>query len=136
MTRGYMAVDTRIHACIVFISLLMITDVNVVSRQYWGAVSSAKQQQRMTLSDRIARIFKRNDRCAVEIVSDPAESITKCWMSSCEIMKSPAMNAAFAAHVEKYVLLYKQLSTHVASTCVVELLVYKMLKCNAAVALH
>jgi hypothetical protein len=105
MTRGFMAVDTRIHALVVLLNAIMIADVNIVSRRYWGAVSSTKQLQRSKLSECIARIFQRNDRCAVDVVSGPEQSFTERWTSSCEIMKCPAMNAAFAAHVEKYVVI-------------------------------
>jgi hypothetical protein len=103
MARGYTAVDTRIHAIIVFMGALMLTDVNVVSRQYWGAVGSAKQQQRLKLSERITRSVKRSMRCAIDAVNDQVDAYSGHWMSCCEIMQCPAMNAAFAAHVERCV---------------------------------
>jgi hypothetical protein len=98
MGLGVIPVDTRVHLFIIVMACLIITDVNVVSRHAWGEVGSGHKH--VNLSKR----FSAGVRTAVDTVSQHMDAYAAKWQTSTEIMKSPALNAAFAAHVERYTL--------------------------------
>jgi hypothetical protein len=98
-----MAVDTRIHYILIFMSFVTVTDVTVVSRQFWGELGTNSHKQGKFF-ERITRSIKRSTRLAVDVAHENTEDYSTRWNTSYEIMQSPSMNAAFAAHVEKCVL--------------------------------
>ncbi|KAG5177950.1 hypothetical protein JKP88DRAFT_248410 [Tribonema minus] len=91
MANGVLPVDTRIHVFIIVMQLVIMTDVNVVSRLSWSEIGGAKARQRI----------KGSMRCAVDAVCDKMDEYSAKWVNSTQIMKSPALNAAFAVHVER-----------------------------------
>jgi hypothetical protein len=89
-------VDTRVHLFIIVMAVVIITDVNVISRRAWGEIGT--RHKHIKLSKR----FSAGVRTAVDTVSQHLDAYALRWQTSTEIMKSPALNAAFAAHVERY----------------------------------
>jgi hypothetical protein len=51
---------------------------------------------------KLSKRFSAGVRTAVDTVSQHIDAYAAKWQTSTEIMKSPAMNTAFAAHVERY----------------------------------
>jgi hypothetical protein len=96
MGLGVVPMDTRVHVFIIAMAFVIITDVNVISRHAWTDLSPS-HNNRVKLSKR----FSAGVRTAVDTVSQHMDAYAAKWQSSTEIMKSPALNAAFAAHVER-----------------------------------
>jgi hypothetical protein len=96
MGLGVIPLDTRVHVLMMAMAFVIITDVNVVSRHAW---TDLNQHKHIKLSKR----FSAGVRTAADTVSQHIDAYAAKWQTSTEIMKSPALNAAFTAHVERYV---------------------------------
>jgi hypothetical protein len=95
MGLGVIPLDTRVHVLIMAMAFVIITDVNVVSRRAWTDLNQHTHSN-------IGKRFSAGVRTAVDTVSQNIDAYAAKWQTSTEIMKSPALNAAFAAHVERY----------------------------------
>eukprot|EP00953_Heterococcus_sp_UTEX-ZZ885_P022878 12623-Heterococcus_DN1.PRE.2 len=96
MGLGVVPLDTRVHVFIIAMAFVIITDVTVISRNAWTDLSPMRH------SIKLSKRFSAGVRTAVDTVSQHNDAYAAKWQTSTEIMKSPAMNAAFAAHVERY----------------------------------
>jgi hypothetical protein len=95
MGLGVIPIDTRVHVFIIVMAFVIITDVTVISRRAWIEIGT---HNHIKLSKRLSA----GVRTAVDTVSQHIDAYAAKWQTSTEIMKSPALNAAFAAHVERY----------------------------------
>jgi hypothetical protein len=107
MGLGVVPMDSRVHVLYMLMTLVILTDVTVVSRVAWSEVGtgvSVSISKNLSKHISLSKRLSAGVRTAVDIVSDHIDTYASKWQTSTEIMKCPALNAAFAAHVERCVL--------------------------------
>ncbi|KAG5181703.1 hypothetical protein JKP88DRAFT_246072 [Tribonema minus] len=87
--------DTRIHILLMVCFFSIIVDVNYYSRRYWDPASTSKPKQQGRWR------FNRSVRTAVAYLEDAVSTYSKQWKTSIDMIQVPALNVAFAAHVER-----------------------------------
>ncbi len=101
MYEQVLPVDTRIHLLGLCSSLAMIVDVNYISRRHWGVKRFSKSSKRGGLRFRGARVSVLHGGSTYSKHSADAV-LQKCSsMGSLDMLKAPALNAAFSAFVER-----------------------------------
>jgi hypothetical protein len=104
MSKNILHNDSRVHAFAVLVAYIIIIDVNVVSRSAWRPQQSSKPLWNTQLSKRFApRTYRTVAVHASMAASETcASTVDPCKLdSSLSLVKSPALNAAFALYVEK-----------------------------------
>eukprot|EP00953_Heterococcus_sp_UTEX-ZZ885_P021749 12115-Heterococcus_DN1.PRE.2 len=108
---GVLEFNTQIHILMIVMCYLIITDVTVYSRCSWnhavgsGTRNDVSAKRKGTVLDQAklnSRRITNSLRGAAVAVCASVDSYASKWHCSAEIMKSTYLNAAFAAHVERY----------------------------------
>jgi hypothetical protein len=104
MSKNIIQNDTRVLLLPLVVAVIIIADINIVSRSAWSPQQSSKPLWRTQLSKRFApRTYRTVAVHASMAASETCASTVDPGKldSSLRMIKSPALNAAFALYVEK-----------------------------------
>lgn len=110
MSAGIISLDTRIHVFVVALALWICTDVTLISQRAWGAHNRRvrirackKTPLKIRLPESIGFFSMYGFHTPRNTPGTCMDAYAGQWKSSNDMLRSGPLNAAYAAHVERYV---------------------------------